>query len=157
MKAILTVGVSGSGKTTWALEFIAQEKERGNSWTHIERDKIRKKILSERGLFKGLALDKWNPEWEKDVIRYEDALIDTASLYHHNIIISDTNLDPEYRSALVKKLRDLGYHVEIKLFPISLEEAIRRDSMRKDSVGVSTLLKQFEQWNKGLRLEGIEK
>lgn len=148
MKAILTVGVSASGKSTWASEFIAQEAAKGIVWTHIERDMIRKKILVEKGFSKELEWDKWNPKWEEDVTNFANALIDTAALYRSNIVISDTNLNPKYRNALKKKLRDLGYHVELKMFPISFEEAVKRDVQRNNGVGVSVLVKQFEQWNR---------
>jgi hypothetical protein len=64
-----------------------------------------------------------------------------------NLIISDTNLNKGRRDALVKKLEDFGYEVELKLFPISFEEACKRDAARKNGVGYDVIAKQFEQWN----------
>lgn len=39
-----------------------------------------------------------------------------------------------------------GYNFEIKEFPISLEEAIERDSKRENSVGEDAIRKQYKLW-----------
>ena len=44
MKAILTIGVSASGKTTWAEQFVKENEW----WVNINRDDIRFTILGER-------------------------------------------------------------------------------------------------------------
>ena len=44
MKAIVTVGVSASGKTTFAESFL-QEGDNRTSWVNINRDDIRWELL----------------------------------------------------------------------------------------------------------------
>lgn len=148
MRAIVTVGVSASGKSTWASEFIAQEASKGIIWQRIERDCIRKDILVERGISEELEWDKWKWKWEKEVSRRADIMLEAAARSCANVIISDTNLNETRRKSLIQKLEELGYTVEVRPFPISFEEAVKRDTKRKNGVGVSVLASQFEQWNR---------
>jgi len=146
MKAIVTVGVSASGKSTWAKSFILQEADKGVSWQQIERDIIRKEILNEKGISSELEWDKWNWKWEKEVAERADSMLKMAAEHGINVIISDTNLNRVRRESLIAKLSDLGYEVEIKSFTVSFEEALKRDAKRKNGVGISVLAHQFEQW-----------
>jgi predicted kinase len=168
MKAIVTVGVSASGKTTWAQEFIyeqhlasrraklalastAAEREEalfgdpGGFWTNINRDDARATVMAEKG--KAFSWQGWNWKWEKQVTEIVEGAIANALAAKKNIVVSDTNLNKGRRDQLVKRLSDLGYEVEIKLFPISYEEAVQRDAGRKNGVGPSVIARQFEQWN----------
>lgn len=148
MRAIVTVGVSASGKSTWASEFIAQEAAKNIIWQRIERDCIRKGILIEKGIAAELEWNKWNWKWEKEVSARADKMLEAAAQSRTNVIISDTNLNKERRKSLVQKLKEFGYTVDVRTFPISFEEAVKRDAKRKNGVGVSVLASQFEQWNK---------
>lgn len=125
MKAIITVGVSASGKSTWASKFIAQEASKGVVWQRIERDCIRKGILIEKGIASDLEWNKWKMIWENDVTERVEVMLETAANTRTNVIFSDTNLNKERRENLIKKLEELGYSVEVKLFPVSFEEAVR--------------------------------
>ena len=40
-KCILTVGVSGSGKTTWAEQYVKDMAKVGEKWVNINRDDAR--------------------------------------------------------------------------------------------------------------------
>lgn len=62
------------------------------------------------------------------------------------IIVSDTNLKPIDREFWKQFAKNNGYDFEIKEFPISLEEAIERDSKRKNSVGEEVVRNQYKLW-----------
>ena len=146
MKAILTVGISASSKTTWAEEFVAQNSD----WANINRDDIRFSHFckGERNW------RKYNWKHEKEVNRIFYRELDLVVENRLNVIISDTNLNPKYRNILIDQLKEYGYEVEIKEFEIDLEEAVKRDLLRQNSVGREVIYKQYLQW---LEYKGFEK
>ena len=44
-QCILTVGISASGKTTWANEQVAAFQKEGENWINLNRDEIRSKVF----------------------------------------------------------------------------------------------------------------
>lgn len=150
MFAIITVGVSASGKSTWARNHIHdQMRQDGEVWVDINRDWERRCVLFEKseGQIDKLVWRHWKWKWEDEVTKRCDAKIVEAAAARKNIIISDTNLNKGRREALQRKLEDLGYTVQVKTFPVSFEEACRRDAERENGVGYQVIAKQFEQWN----------
>lgn len=140
MKATITVGISGSGKSTWA--------EQQADVFEINRDKLRWQVTSKIGWSGGNAY-KFSSKIETDVTNIvEDHLIAVAKM-GEDVIISDTNLNPKFRKKLIETCKGLGYTVEIKEFPISFQEACKRDAQRGIfAVGKDVLTKQWEQWVK---------
>jgi len=138
LKAILTIGISGSGKSTWAsLQYNEFDYE------IINRDNLRWQISGTTG-WKDY---KFNKKIEKAVTEAQEALIVECAKYGNNIIIADTNLNPATRERLIKLCESLGFEVEIKEFPITLEEAWKRDQFRGVfSVGRDVIYKQWQQW-----------
>lgn len=65
-----------------------------------------------------------------------------------DIIVADTNLNPFYREQLISLLKTVGYTVEIKEFPVTLEEAWKRDAFRTNGVGKDVIYKQYQEWLK---------
>lgn len=141
MKAIITAGVSGSGKTTFANEICAEE-----NYVNINRDDTRWGITGKLG-WNGPNAYKFSSFTEKMVTSFNAKLIADAWLKGLDIIISDTNLNPVFRNKLIDNLNGVGYEVIIKEFPISFQEACRRDKERGVfAVGEAVLEKQWEGW-----------
>lgn len=137
MKAIITVGVSASGKTTWAREYAKQHKA-----IIANRDDMRFSMTGATGW----SNYKWDKKIETIVTNQQDTLAYNASQMGKDFILADTNLNAERRKEWVDCLTDLGYEVEIKDFPITLEEAWKRDAMRGQGVGRDVIYKQWQQW-----------
>jgi predicted kinase len=140
-KAIITIGISGSGKST---EF---DKKENMGYVRIERDIMRKRIVQER---MGDVSDqnfwsiwKFNKKDEAEVTDRCNAIIEDCAKGGMPIAITDTNLNKKYRDVLVQKLKGLGYEVEFKVFSIDPLEAIKRDEKRRDSVGHQVIWKQY--------------
>lgn len=138
MKAIFTIGVSASGKTTWA------EQQKG--FVNINRDDIRFETFC--GGVRSWSLYKFSKANEAKVSEIQHARLMAAVENGQDIIISDTNLNPKNYIALFNILDDRGYEIELKYFPISYEEALKRDSSRANPVGQQVIARQFEQFNK---------
>ena len=138
MKAIITVGISASGKTT-----LAKEMEK-KGYRDINRDYIRFNLVAPG---KDWSNYKFNGKNEKEVTEIQGKMIMESWADGQNIIISDTNLNSGRRAQLVNKLKDLGYDVEIRSFPITRELAVKRDNLRPNGVGESVIYRQFSDWN----------
>lgn len=134
-KAIIAIGVSASGKTTWAKEFINSNE----NFVIICRDDIRASLTKEN-----FTWSSWNWKLEPKVTEMHNNAIMDAWKNDKNIIIADTNLNPKFRIPLIEKLKRMNYNVEEKIFDISQQEAIERDSNRGDlSVGAKVIAQQY--------------
>jgi predicted kinase len=147
-QAILTVGISGSGKSTWANEFVRERSKAGESWVNLNRDDIR----AEAYLLKTGRLDftwaNWKLKWEKDAtdlwLQRLNDLID-RDLYD-GIIISDTNLNPKTRNSLIARFQEAGYEVDLKIFDVNFETSCARDLQRPNPVGAKVIGEQIQKF-----------
>lgn len=138
MKAIITVGISTSGKSTLAAEMVEQ------GYTEINRDFIRFNIVKLGADWRNYKFSRQNEQLVTDI---HGKMIMEAWTRGDNIIVSDTNLHAPTRNRLIGHLRDLGYEVEVKALPIALEEAWKRDTYRTNGVGHSVIYQQHQKWN----------
>jgi predicted kinase len=148
MEAIITVGISASGKTSWAEPFC-----RKNGYLNINRDNMRFSLFG--------ATDwsnyKFDSHKEGIVTNVNDALLVQAHHQGRNVVISDTNLNKKYRESLQKRLTGLGFKWQIKEFDVPYNTALKRDSRRNNGVGQEVLYRQWKQWlefKKSRRYEG---
>lgn len=135
---IFTVGVSASGKTTWAESFA----ENNPDWMIICRDNFRASICRP---FSWAAWKKLGSKAEKEVNHLQAAWIQTAIDRRANVIICDTNLNPKNFNHLVDVFKHAGYKIYFKFFPVDWKTAVERDNARPNGVGVSVLAQQFEK------------
>lgn len=139
MKAIITVGIPASGKSSYFEELGVES----GYWFQVERDILRMCLFG--GEFKQDY--KFSRHKEKQVTELQEKMIRDKAQDNYNLYISDTNLNTKTRNRLVALCKELGYEVEIKEFPISFEEALKRDSKRgRDSVGKQVILGMWKKW-----------
>lgn len=141
MKAIITAGISASGKSTYAKTLVEQ------GWYEVNRDWIRFNIVNPGGDW---STYKFNNKNESQVTEIHNKMIMEAAERGDNLIVSDTNLNQKRRDALISAIEDLGYTVEVKAFQISLQEAVKRDNLRANGVGQDVIYKQYLQMNEFL-------
>ena len=137
MKAIITVGISASGKSTYAQELVQQ------GWVEANRDWIRFNVVCPGADW---STYKFTKKRENDVTSEQEVIVLSAAEDGKNVIISDTNLNSKTRNKWVEFLKDLGYSVEVMPFPVTLEEAWKRDTARPNGVGRDVIYKQWKQW-----------
>lgn len=128
-KLILTVGISASGKTTWA--------ESQKQSVNINRDDLRRSMFS--------TPYKYTKEKETIVTQEQFKLAEFA-IETNDVIISDTNLNYKTLNSWTNWAKGKGVELEIKEFPISIEEAFKRDLNRVYTVGLSVLFRQWYSW-----------
>ena len=138
MKATLTIGVSGSGKTHWA----TQQKMRV-----ISRDDIRREILGLDYKENLWAHWKFNKKSERKVTDIQYQQIQEAAASNQDIIIADTNINPKTRQKLTATLQGLGYKVEEKVFKTSVWNCLSNNFDRVDEVPESVIWDQWQSLN----------
>lgn len=129
---IITVGIPASGKTYWSNAYVKDHPDTVISC----RDDIR--------AVHDLPYGK--PEVERYITTLQRVQINEALLDGHDVIVADTNLVNRFRQELITFSHRLGADVQTKLFPIELDEAIRRDAQRTAPVGEAVVRRFYTLW-----------
>ena len=141
MKAIVYVGIPASGKSEEAA-YLVNEKD----WVELNRDDVRFEIHNDG--VRDWTKYKFSKKNEDEVSERIDLLLDQSASLKENIVCSDTNLNPVYREAMLKKLEDYGYDVQVKVCHVTLEEAWKRDANRQGGVGKDVIYSMYRKYLK---------
>lgn len=139
MKAIICVGISAAGKTTFAKEYAQKHKA-----IISNRDDLRFSLTG----VKDWSEYKFDKKIESAITELQRQMLYEARRVGKDFILSDTNLDEGRRDIWVKEFENYSYEIEIKPFPITLEEAWKRDALRPNGVGQNVIYRQWKQWLK---------
>lgn len=130
---IMTKGLPGSGKSTWAREYVL---------THPGSIRLNKDELREM-----LHAGKHTKYNEKQVLQYRDALTRLALDAKKTVIIDDTNLNPIHQETMAKIANDYGVPLILQSFmSVPLDECIARDKKRKKTVGEKVIRTMYNQY-----------
>lgn len=136
LKVLITRGLPASGKTTYARNWVSEDSK---NRVLIEKDAIRK----EGGLFSD-GVYNHNRGDESIVIKERDRRVDEALSRGKSVISSDTNLVQKHVTRLSALARKHGAQVEaVSFLHVPLEELVKRDADRTDSVGEQVIRKMF--------------
>lgn len=140
-KIIATVGISCSGKSTWAHK--EWEKDPLNTVV-IERDNIRNLLFGfDDNNISSYYERKDINKLEKEVTKYQNTLIYDSLEQGKTVILSNTHLN---RKRDLESLKYWNVPVEIKVFSITLKEALTRDMGRVRQVGDKVITKQYNRF-----------
>ena len=137
MKVILTKGLPGSGKSTWAKKLIS---ENPNTYKRVNKDDLR------------AMLDNsiWSKDSEKFIIKVRDMLIISALQEGKHVIVDDTNLHPKHEQQIRDLVKNIGVKdikVEIQDFThVPLEICLQRDLKRSSPVGEKVIKGMYKQF-----------
>lgn len=148
-QCILTVGISASGKTTWAEEFVQAMMTMENElWINLNRDEIRHHVFKMKTNRDHFQWSQWSRSWEKFVTNlWHDKIEEVChDPQVKGVICSDTNLNPKTRKFLTDRFEIAGFNVRLKFFEIDYETAVKRDLCRTSPVGSSVIAQQIEQY-----------
>lgn len=132
LKILILVGMPASGKSTWAREFVSTNE----NWIRINRDDFRM-------MLKNSAI--CDPKVESIISDLEFSSIENALYRKMNVIVDNTNLRSKYIQSFVKKFKYRA-DIDFKLFDISIEEAIERNSRRDNPVNNGDMIKMNERY-----------
>lgn len=130
-KLLMLCGIAASGKSTFAKKLVAE-----NQYVRVNKDSLRE-LLHEGKFSKGN---------EKQVLRIRDQIVEDALSQGRNVVVDDTNLHPKHKETLEQLAKKHNATFETKFFPISLEEAIKRDLKRVNSVGEKVIRNMYYQY-----------
>lgn len=143
MELILTIGISGSGKSTWAKQFMKENP----SYLRINRDDIRKTLCEDlTDYYKNANISL--REHIVDQLEEQFALV--ISKDFQNIILDNTNLDKKYIKKWIHNFAEaFDYDLRLKLFDIdpkiAKERVMKRDGLTLKDVGY--IDKQHRKYN----------
>lgn len=137
-KIILTQGLPCSGKTTWAEDYI---KNDGN-YVNVNRDDIRL-MLQGRSRYK-----KFTQTREALVSAAQQGIVADALMHDKNVIISDTNLNPDFNNDWVRFADDMDVAIEWKnhFLRVPYGVCIQRDQKRKFPVGQAVIEGMYNKY-----------
>jgi predicted kinase len=126
-RLILTIGLPGSGKSTWAR---AQE-----GFVIVERDQIREELTG----------DAQDHTREPAVTRLADQRVRDALMAGTSVIVADTNLRGRYRNGWQHIAVECGAeYEEVSFLDVSVETCIERDALRARPVGEEVIRKMAQ-------------
>lgn len=150
-KIILTVGISNSGKSTWARNFINENPH----FVDINRDDMRIAFFcdGDRGKYNEYRFSKHN---EGLVTEIAQLRAEHAIKHGKGVIISDTNLNPKSRNYW-KNLADVyDMDYEEKVFNAPLHVCLLRNQKRDITIPESALRRQHRNMREYLGLPKYE-
>lgn len=125
-------GLPASGKTTWALEWLAESP---TGRVRVNRDDIRFMLF---GRYSGVD--------EALVTSVQTSTIKASMTKKLDIVVDNTNLNINHREKLIDLATRNGYKVVIKDFDVSVEDCIWRDMFRDKSVGEEVIRRMHKMY-----------
>jgi predicted kinase len=158
-KLILTRGIQGSGKSTWAKAWVAEDPEHR---IRINNDDIRNML----GPY-------WVPSREDLVSQTKVEIFKYAITKSYDIVVDNMNLNPKEVKFWENLVREHNrrtfpkviqpdwlqweYEIEFKDFFIPLEECIRRDAMRPNPIGEKVIRDTWRKYKHFIQTTEVEK
>lgn len=136
---VLCVGISASGKSTFAKELVDTQ-----GFVEVNRDNARFTLFCEG--VQDWGRYKFSKAKEEEVTAYCLYSFQEAVDLGKDVVVSDTNLKQKYHDDWKHLALNFGYEFEVKYFPIALEEAWKRDERRTNSVGRDVIARQWKDW-----------
>lgn len=150
-KIILCRGIQGSGKTTWAKQWVLEDPEHR---VRFNNDDIRNML----GKY-------WVPSREGLIKDLRDTFLWNSMFYGFDIVIDNMNLNPkelEYYNKMLDNWNDpevtiptvvrQKYILEFKNFFTPLQECIERDSKRPNPIGEEVIRNTYEKYKNILEI-----
>lgn len=135
IKIILLVGVPGSGKSTWAKEYVANSE---NHTIRVNNDELREMMNT-------VLYDWRNESLIADVARNT---VVTGLRHGWNVIIDNINISMKHCNYWGNYANIYGYDFEVKIFDPGLDICIERDKMRSRTIGEKRIREIYEQFER---------
>ncbi|MBC7982207.1 ATP-binding protein [Candidatus Parcubacteria bacterium] len=142
-KFVLTIGIPGSGKTTFAKKYAAE-----NKYDYISSDEIRYDRFA----------DEFGDSEEQSEIWREARLRIAQSLKSGKSVLLDSTMTREQnRTSLINFAKSIDENIEITgmHFNTALETCLERNSKREKPVPEEVIEKMFKQYQPPSETEGF--
>lgn len=132
---IVTRGLPGSGKSTWAKSWIAENPVQR---VRVNRDNLRYEFY---GRYSGLTFEQ-----EERITRHQRARVAAALRLGNDVVVDDTHLRNLYVRQWEQIARREGARLDVRDFPIDVHTAIVRDAARTRTVGADVIISLAEKF-----------
>lgn len=131
-KLLMLKGLPASGKSTFAKDLAA------SGWVRTNKDDLRAMLND----------SKWSKSNETAVLRLRDFIVRDALQRGKNVVVDDTNFAAIHEQTLKQIAQDNKASFEVRFFDTTLEECIKRDLKRPNSVGERVIKKMYDDFLK---------
>ncbi len=131
---VITRGIPGAGKTTWAKAWVDEAPNRAR----VNRDDIRMMLFG-----------RYADVDEQAVTKATHAALRSLMFAGWDVVLDATNLNPRHLENVRRLARHAGYQVMVRAFDIDVDEAIARDATRERVVGADVIRRMAEQYGRG--------
>jgi predicted kinase/uncharacterized HAD superfamily protein len=135
MKLYYLKGLPGSGKSTWAKEYVLNPD---NNAKRLNKDLLREMF----------DLSRWSKGNEKFVVDVERELAEKVLRSGHSLVVDNTGFAKEHEMFYTGLAAVLGADFEMKFFNTPLDECIQRDFNRPNPVGKEVIIRMYNQYLK---------
>lgn len=132
LKILILIGIPGSGKSTWAKEFVRNHAD----YVRVNRDDFRMMLKNSQ-----LCENKIEDMITKMIFN----VIGECLGKKLNVIVDNTNLKQRYIDNIIENFR-FQADIDYRVFDISLDKAIERDNGRDAKVGAGVIKKMVEDY-----------
>lgn len=113
MEAIVTVGLPACGKTTFAAALAPR-------YLDLNLDAFRAQAVG----------DATDQDATRKAVWRRDRALERAARDGRDVVISDTHARRRNRTRLIRRLRELGYHVRLVFFDVGESTCLARNAAR---------------------------
>jgi predicted kinase len=130
---IMMKGIQGSGKSTWAKEFVKNNR----AVIRVSNDDLRLMFFNRQ----------FDERDTKFINYYRELIINDALEDGSSVIVDAMNLSSKHEDIYRAKAESYGCEFEIKSFlDVPLEVCIQRDSKRENPIGKKLITKMYNQF-----------
>jgi predicted kinase len=148
MKYYIFIGIPASGKSTYRQHLISTL---GTNVFVVSRDDIREDLARKAG--RPNHSTWWYNESglkgrEAQVTKSVENTVKLAKAFKGHVVDDNTNLNKKYLLPKIKKMQKQGFEVKLVVFrdSLNLQECLRRDELRKRSVGAKVLARMHNEF-----------
>lgn len=133
-KVIILKGLPASGKSTWAKNFVKNNK----GYARVNKDDLRKMAHNEI----------WSKTNERVIVEMRNAIVNHLLSINVNIIVDDTNFIKDHEEAITRIAQQWQADVEVKFFDVALEECLTRNAARtgNDKVPENVIIDMYNKF-----------
>jgi len=132
LKILILIGIPGSGKSTWAKEFVKYN----DNWIRVNRDDFREMLKTAQVCENKI---------EDMITELVNQTIENALMKRLNVIVDNTNLKVKYINDITEKFK-YSADIDYRVFDVSIDKAIERDNNREKKVGSLVINKMNKEY-----------
>lgn len=127
-KLLMLKGLPASGKTTYAKELESK------GWSRVNKDDIRREYFP-----------NYEFKNEKDVVYIEDSEIKAELTEGNSVVVDNTHFNPKHQTRLEAIAKEFGVDFEVLFIDTPVEECIKRNRKRPNSVPMEAILDMYRK------------